>query len=176
MIIHIISDDKFFALGCEWVVKTKSTHELNKISPNNASREYLKKIVNHDDIVLIATNSFFKTKKLLISLSCIGIRALVVEDFIIKKVHGSIHKKSCQNTLLSNIEKICRKNNPSRTILTKREIEVMNGTLQGKSMKSISLSLNIALKTAYIHRRNAYVKIGIRKYKIPIKNRKHSSL
>lgn len=163
MIVHIISDDRFFALGCEWILNTNSAYESNMIAIDTATKEYFRHIINPEDIVLIATNSFFETKKLLINLSCLSIKTLVFEDCIIKKVKGSIQKKTFPETLLQNIERICTKNKCNRTILTKREVEVMRKTIQGLSVKSISSSLKIALKTVYIHKRNAYFKIGIRK-------------
>ncbi|HEI8504894.1 TPA: helix-turn-helix transcriptional regulator [Serratia marcescens] len=171
MVIHIISDDNFFALGCEEAIKTCNTYKTKKIHPNSVSLECMKQEITYDDVALIATNSFFETKKLLIILSCIGIRVLVFEDFMIKKINDSVNKKACLKALLFKIERICSLNKPTYEKLTKREVAVMNKILQGKSMKSISTSLKISLNTAYTHKINAHVKIGIRRYKKTMKNR-----
>lgn len=52
--------------------------------------------------------------------------------------------------------------NFGRSILTRREYEILQFLLQGKSIAFISRALNISINTTRVHRKNIYAKLNIR--------------
>ncbi|MGN7973210.1 response regulator transcription factor [Serratia sp. 22264] len=164
---HIISDDTFFALGCERIFHVNA-YSINIIMANQSCSIEISEKIGSDDIVLVAMGSHLRTQKVLERLSCIGAEAILFIDMPKKTVreltwiYGFMSKKMPIEQLIPSFNSISRQPGNKAKLLSKREKQVMDELLKGISFKDISESMKISLKTVYAHRRNALKKIGLR--------------
>jgi len=168
--IHLISDDVFFSLGCE-VIFQKNNYKLNKIPSEKVWQEDLTQEFSKGDVCLVAMRSYLASKIVLEKLSYHKVKIMLFLDIPEKKETRRcvqvfnvwfLSKKMSMSLLISRFENLFEYHDSTEKLLTKREIEVMENILQGKSFAEVSVALNIALKTVYTHRRNLFHKIGVR--------------
>ncbi|TXE51167.1 helix-turn-helix domain-containing protein [Serratia ureilytica] len=107
----------------------------------------------------MSLNSFPMTIILLMKLAYFDLRAVVFDGHGKKRFRGALSKKIDIESLKSILERLEKKTKTS--IPTKREAEVIDLILKEKRFREISKTLNIALKTVYLHRKNALFKIGL---------------
>ncbi|CAI2135974.1 Transcriptional regulatory protein uhpA [Serratia quinivorans] len=142
-------------------------YQINKIMPEKSWHTDLVDDIHSGDMALVAMASHLRTQKVLERLSCIGVRVMLFLEVPGKKygsvswVRGSVSKRISSSLLMPIFETLHRHSGNTTKILTKREKEVIEKMLQGNSLKKISESMNVSIKTVYSHRRNSLKKIGL---------------
>ncbi|HEI9791922.1 TPA: hypothetical protein SLN52_000691 [Serratia marcescens] len=163
---YIISDDIYFALGCEAIFNSHG-EKLKIISSSHHAAMNLFKIKN-DDIILISIESHPIRKKIFRFIHNLNLKIIFFIDapkcppsYACWK-RGFISKKIAVELLFPTFI-LFKNSNEKNNFLTKREREVINAFLNGMSATKISTSMSLSTRTVYAHRKNALTKLGLRK-------------
>ncbi|HAT4518953.1 TPA: hypothetical protein I9281_003923 [Serratia marcescens] len=167
--IHIISDDNFFSLGCETILKIYG-HEPKSVTSKDIRCPYWHEKVKNGDIVFVAISSHYQVFKVLKRISDLDIRVMLFIDFPNQEYASSMKmnwlnvffsKRIEVSLLMVYVEAPTLLTGASIPLLSEREREVMEMLANGSSFKKVSDFMGISLKTVYSHRRNSLNKIGL---------------
>lgn len=168
MNVYVISDDFFFSLGCENILKKQKS---NSIAIKDLYHSNSTKKIKNGDVLLVAIRSHHQALKALECLSNTGARVILFTDLPNKKYYLNswfgldifLSKRIKTSLLMSYIDNlsILTGKNMDIQLLSEREKGIIEMFVNGASLEEISDSLKISKKTIYAHRANSFKKIGL---------------
>ncbi|MDQ9129895.1 LuxR C-terminal-related transcriptional regulator [Serratia fonticola] len=162
--IHIISDDDYFALGAESLL-TQAGYQVNILGAQLLLNFDQLGYSPQDDAILLSSDNRILTRNTLLHAMAADMRVIQTVDGNIssdKWADGILPKKTARHELPRIIRYILQRKVKDWLLdLTLREMEIMDQLLKGKSNHIISKEMRISEKTVSNHKMKVLKKLGL---------------
>lgn len=166
--VIIISDDMYFTVGAAEILHTAG-HVVNIVDIYSLNNFAYKTDLCRDDIILMAASDKELIDRIFVIALAYNIKVVSVEKDMLPTInpmlwtHGVIPKRIACHELANTIRLAKNINTVCKSVLTLREMEVMNELLKGKNVHAISTTMRISEKTVSAHKLRALKKLGLTK-------------
>lgn len=166
--ITILSDDTYFAIGAEAILSTAGHKVVTKMVSSVFDTEFPPSITENETVLIaienkeIARLSFEKLKAFRVEVMSF-IDVPKKDQHLLSLMKGVAMKSISCRLLPTVLAEMKEKEGYKPNSLTRRETEVMNFLISGKSIDDISFRLSITPKTVSAHKCSALKKIGMSK-------------